>query len=109
MHRCQRAFGRDVPFPACNQTGIVSAIPLRLYCPTGRMESSETSKGRATRFLLPSVSHWLWLFLFVMLLSQPWRTAMVASDGDSCMHWRVGEWMLENRQIIRTDVFSHTK
>src|SRR5258706_9546792 len=59
--------------------------------------------------LLPSVSHWLWLLLLVMLLSQPWRTAMVASDGDACMHWRVGEWMLQHRQIIRTDEFSHTK
>src|SRR5208282_728876 len=39
----------------------------------------------------------------------PWRTTMVAADGDACMHWRVGEWMLENRQIIRTDVFSHTR
>ncbi len=64
---------------------------------------------RATRWLLPSVSHWLWLLLVVMLLSQPWRTAMVASDGDTCMHWRVGEWMLQHRQIVRTDVFSHTK
>lgn len=63
----------------------------------------------APRWLLPSVSHWLWLLLLMMLLSQPWRTAMVASDGDACMHWRVGEWMLENRQIIRTDVFSYTK
>src|SRR5438552_18290466 len=64
---------------------------------------------RSWRWLLPSVSHWLGLLLLVMLLSQPWRTAMVASDGDACMHWRVGEWMLQNRQIIRTDVFSHTK
>jgi hypothetical protein len=60
-------------------------------------------------WLLPSVSHWLWLLLLVMLLSQPWRTAMVASDGDACMHWRVGEWMLEHKQIIRTDVFSYTR
>ena len=33
---------------------------------------------------------------------------MVASDGDACMHWRVGEYMLETKQVIRTDVFSHT-
>jgi hypothetical protein len=64
---------------------------------------------RPSRWLLPSVSHWLWLLLLVMLLSQPWRTAMVASDGDACMHWRVGEWMLQNRRVIDTDVFSHTK
>src|SRR5436853_5358251 len=65
--------------------------------------------SRSCRWLLPSVTHWLWLLLFVMLLSQPWRTAMVASDGDTCMHWRVGEWMLQHGQIVRTDVFSHTK
>src|SRR5437870_11890058 len=64
---------------------------------------------RLTRWLLPSVSDWLWLLLLVMLLSQPWRTAMVASDGDACRHWRVGEWILQNRQIIHTDVFSHTR
>ncbi len=64
---------------------------------------------KTARWLLPSVSHWLWLLLLVMLLLPTWRTAMVASDGDTCMHWRVGEWMLQNRQIIRTDVFSHTK
>jgi hypothetical protein len=62
-----------------------------------------------SRWLLPSVSHWLWLLLLVMLLSPPWRTAMVASDGDACMHWRVGEWMLQHRQLIRTDEFSHTR
>src|SRR6266481_3983629 len=59
--------------------------------------------------LLPAVSHWLWLLLLAMLLSQPWRTAMVASDGDACMHWRVGEWMLQHRQIMLSDEFSHTK
>ncbi len=73
------------------------------------MMSSVSAPMRATGWLLPSVSQWLWLLLVVMLLSQPWRTAMVASDGDTCMHWRVGEWMLQHRQIVRTDVFSHTK
>jgi hypothetical protein len=47
--------------------------------------------------------------LLLLLLAQPWRTTMVAADGDACMHWRVGEWMLENKQIIRADVFSHTR
>lgn len=65
--------------------------------------------GSRWRWLLPSVSHWMFLLVFVTLLSQPWRTAMVASDGDACMHWRVGEWMLQHRQVIRHDEFSHTK
>jgi hypothetical protein len=47
--------------------------------------------------------------LLLILLGAPWRTAMVASDGDACMHWRVGQWMLQHRQIIRADEFSHTR
>jgi hypothetical protein len=64
---------------------------------------------RAWHWLMPSLSQWLWLMFLLILLSQPWRTVMVASDGDACMHWRVGEWMLEQKQIIRTDVFSHSR
>jgi hypothetical protein len=70
--------------------------------------NAQDDSRKLSSWLLPSVSHWLWLLLLVMLLSQPWRTAIVASDGDACMHWRVGEWMLQHQQIIRTDVFSHT-
>jgi len=58
---------------------------------------------------MPSLSQWLWLVLFLVLLAQPWRTMMVASDGDACMHWRVGDWMLEHKQIIRHDEFSYTR
>jgi len=64
---------------------------------------------RLSRWLLPSVGHWLWLLLLVMLLSPPWRTAMVASDGDACMHWRVGESMLQQRRIVCVNEFSQTK
>lgn len=62
-----------------------------------------------TTWLLPSLSQWLWLVLFLVLLAQPWRTMMVASDGDACMHWRVGDWMLAHKQIIGHDEFSHTR
>ncbi len=64
---------------------------------------------RPWHWLMPSLTQWLWLVLLLTLLAQPWRTMMVASDGDACMHWRVGEWMLEHKQIIRADVFSHTR
>lgn len=47
--------------------------------------------------------------LLLTLLAQPWRTTMLASDGDACMHWRVGEWMLAHKQILRADEFSHTR
>jgi len=62
-----------------------------------------------TRWLVPSLSQWLWLVLLLVLLAQPWRTMMVASDGDAHMHWRVGDWMLEHKQIIRHDEFSYTR
>ncbi len=61
------------------------------------------------RWLLPSFTQWLWLLLVLVLLSATWRVAMVASDGDACMHWAVGEHMLQTRQIVCTDVFSHTR
>jgi hypothetical protein len=73
---------------------------------------TDTSSGpihRTARWLLPSLTHWMWLLLLLILVAEPWRTTLVASDGDACMHWRVGEWMLQHKQIIRTDHFSHTK
>ena len=66
--------------------------------------------GRVLPWLTPSLTQWLWLIILLILLAQPWRTMMVASDGDACLHWRVGEHMLETGHIpIRTDVFSHTR
>jgi hypothetical protein len=47
--------------------------------------------------------------LFFAVLSAPWRTAMIGSDGDPLMHLRVGETMLQTRQVVRTDTFSHTR
>jgi hypothetical protein len=55
------------------------------------------------------MTQWLWLVVLLILVAQPWRTMMVSSDGDACMHWRIGEWMLQHKQIIRADVFSHTR
>ncbi|HUJ11027.1 MAG TPA: hypothetical protein VL171_13465 [Verrucomicrobiae bacterium] len=55
------------------------------------------------------MTQWLWIVILLILLAQPWRTMMVASDGDTCMHWRVGEWMLQHHQILRRDVFSYTR
>lgn len=72
-------------------------------------DNASRPANRAWRWLVPSLSQLLWLALLLLLLAQPWRTTMVASDGDACMHWRVGEWMLEHKQIIRADVFSHTR
>ena len=65
--------------------------------------------ARWQKWLLPSVSHWLWLLLFAILLTPPWPTRMVARDGDPCRHWAVGEQMLQTRDIMRVDTFSHTR
>src|SRR5580704_14723316 len=67
------------------------------------------STGGVLPWLTPSLTQWLWLVILLILLAQPWRTMMVASDGDANMHWRVGEYMLETGHILRNDVFSHTR
>ena len=69
----------------------------------------ESPRAGIIRWFVPSLTQWIWLVMLLLLISQPWRTVMVASDGDACMHWRVGEWMLQHKQIFRTDVFSHTR
>ena len=60
------------------------------------------------RWLIPHFSFGLWLALLLVLLAEPSRTSLVATDGDTCMHWRVGEDMLQNGRIVRSDTYSHT-
>src|SRR6266404_1274311 len=73
-------------------------------------DSDPHLSGGVLPWLMPSLTQWLWLIILLILLAQPWRTMMVASDGDACLHWRVGEYMLETGHVpIRTDVFSHTR
>ncbi|MGD0060476.1 MAG: hypothetical protein ABSD58_13755 [Verrucomicrobiia bacterium] len=71
--------------------------------------SGPVSYGGVLPWLMPSLTQWLWLVILLILLAQPWRTMMAASDGDTCLHWRVGEYMLQTGHLIRTDVFSHTR
>lgn len=74
------------------------------------MADSVARPARNTwRWLVPSLSHVLWLVFVLMLLQPAQREAMVSSDGDTCMHWRVGESMLESGHVVRTDEFSHTR
>ena len=61
------------------------------------------------RWWLPSLTAWLWLVFLAVLLTSAWRVAMVSADGDTCMHWACGEWMLQHRQLLDHDVFSHTR
>jgi len=57
---------------------------------------------------MPDFSSCLWLALLLVMLAEPSRISLVASDGDACMHWRVGEDMLRSGQIVRADAYSHT-
>lgn len=69
------------------------------------MTESQAAWGRLFR---PSLTTWLWLTPLVVLSTEPWRVAMVSADGDTCMHWACGEWMLRHRQLLDRDVFSYT-
>lgn len=57
---------------------------------------------------LPSVGFIIWFTFFIGLgcLS---RQALISGDGDSCLHWRIGNWMLEHHTVIRQDPFSYTR
>ena len=61
------------------------------------------------RLLLPSLSTWVWLLFCLGLSLSNWRLVLINGDGDACLHWRIGHWMIEHRTVIRTDVFSHTR
>jgi len=71
--------------------------------------SGAASYGRVLPWVMPTLTQWLWLVILLILLANPWRTMMATSDGDTCMHWRVGEYMLKTGRIPRVDVFSHTR
>ncbi len=58
---------------------------------------------------LPSLSHFIWLAFFLGLMLTQWRLVLINADGDACLHWRIGNWMIEHRMILRADPFSHTR
>ncbi len=58
---------------------------------------------------LPSIGLSLWLIFVLALTLSQWRLVMINADGDPCLHWRIGHWMIEHRAVIRIDVFSHTR
>jgi len=105
-----RRSGR-IAFPVCGDgTNLVILRGVDINAPhTSPVNVATVSTCAWRHWLLPSLTQLLWLTLLLVLLAQPWRTTMVASDGDACMHWRVGETMLQSRQIIRADIFSHTR
>jgi len=43
----------------------------------------------------------LWLIFVLGLMLSQWRVVMINSDGDACLHWRIGNWMIEHHAVIR--------
>lgn len=58
---------------------------------------------------LPSISALIWLAFFLVSILTPIRVIMVAGDSDPCWHWQQGNWMLQHRAVLRTELFSHTR
>jgi len=61
------------------------------------------------RWWLPSVGLAIWLAFFFALSLSNWRLVLISADGDPCLHWRIGNWMIEHREVIQADQFSHTR
>ncbi|MCX6910726.1 MAG: hypothetical protein NTY01_22160 [Verrucomicrobia bacterium] len=72
------------------------------------MTATSKPNPAVQRWLMPDFSACLWLALLLVLLAEPSRTSLVATDGDACMHWRVGEDMLRSGRIVHADTYSHT-
>jgi hypothetical protein len=58
---------------------------------------------------LPTIGLSLWLIFVLGLMLTQWRLVMINADGDACLHWRIGNWMIEHHTVIRADHFSHTR
>jgi hypothetical protein len=71
--------------------------------------SPAVADGQRRQMWLPSLSQFIWLVFFLGIFLTDWRLAVINADGDPCLHGRIGQWMIEHRAIIRTDVFSHTR
>jgi len=69
------------------------------------------------RWWLPTIGRAMWLAFFLALTLSSWRLVLISADGDPCLHWRIGNWMLDHPSKgglapftpIRTDQFSHTR
>jgi hypothetical protein len=63
----------------------------------------------ARRRWMPTIGLSLWLIFVLGLMLSQWRLVMINADGDTCLHRRIGNWMIEHRAILRADPFSHTR
>lgn len=62
-----------------------------------------------TRWWVPSIGTFIWLAFFLATVFTDLRGLLIGADGDPCLHWRIGNWMIEHRTIIQADQFSHTR
>ena len=61
------------------------------------------------KWWLPSIGLSLWLAFVLGLSLSQWRLVMINADGDPCLHWRIGKWIIEHHGVIHADMFSYTR
>lgn len=74
--------------------------------------SASTDQTLATSFTrrwVPSISTFIWLAFFLATVFTDLRGLLIGADGDPCLHWRIGNWMIEHRIVIQADQFSHSR
>ncbi len=69
------------------------------------MSSIETGR----RFLLPSLSDWLFAALIAWLFIAGSGWSALLADGDTGWHIRTGEYILDNRRLPDADLFSFSR
>src|ERR1051325_6430182 len=99
------------------QPGSIAAIRLaarihrRSGCHLlqGKMITDPMTSVPSRRWWLPSLSQVIWIAVFLGLFLSHQRLDMINTDGDACCHLRSGQWMLEHREVMRTEPFLHTR
>ena len=57
----------------------------------------------------PSLSTAIGLVCFLGIIFSNWRLVLISADGDPCLHWRIGNWMIEHHHVLTAECFSHTR
>jgi hypothetical protein len=73
-----------------------------------RLDGCHLPEARVKRFV-PNISAFIWIAYFLAMVFSQWRLELISADGDPGWHWRQGNWMLEHRDVMRADEFSHTR
>lgn len=73
------------------------------------MSDASEQPAQHRHWWLPSLGVCIWLAFFLGLTLSNWRQVLISADGDPCLHWRIGNWMIEHHAVIHLDQFSHTR